>query len=68
MQKSYKIEIGITPNYNENKYKPYYWVLFACSDSACCNECFGWAESPKKAWEEAYNFYLSFKQKSTFQK
>ena len=60
LQKNYKIEVGITPNYKDNKYKPYYWVLFAYSGE-WCNECFGWAESPEKAWEEAYNFYLSFK-------
>lgn len=68
MQKEYKIEIGVTPNYKDNKYKPYYWVLFASSGGEWCNECFGWAEFPGKAWEEAYNFYLSFKQKPTFHK
>ena len=64
MEKHYKIEIGITPSYKDNKYKPYYWVLFAYNNE-WYNECFGWSVSPQKAWEEAYDFYLSFKQKIT---
>ncbi|MFV5171084.1 MULTISPECIES: hypothetical protein [Bacillus cereus group] len=60
MQKIYKIEVSITPNHKDNKYKPYYWVLFVYSGE-WCNECLGWAESPQKAWEEAYNFYVTFK-------
>jgi hypothetical protein len=59
---NYKIEIGITPNYKDNKHKPYYWVLFVFNDGEWCNECFGWSESPEKAWTEAFNFYVSFKQ------
>lgn len=60
LQKVFKIEVSVTPNYNDNKYKPYHWVLLGYN-SEWCNECFGWAESPTKAWEEAYTFYITFK-------
>lgn len=60
IDKDYKIVVGITPNYKDNRHKPYYWALFVNSGE-WCNECLGWEESPEKAWKEAYNFYLSFK-------
>jgi hypothetical protein len=60
MDKEYKIEVGMTPHTHDDKYKPYYWVLLACSkDGAWCNEGFGWADSPPNAWLEAYEFYKS---------
>jgi len=60
LEKDYKIEIGITPSYKDNKTQPYYWVLFAYH-GAWCNVAAGWAETPEKAWGEAYTFYSRFK-------
>lgn len=60
MNSNYKIEIGLTPNYEDNRYKPYHWVIFSLNDSDWCNVNFGWSESQEKAWQEAYDFYLNF--------
>jgi hypothetical protein len=63
---NYKIEVGITPNYRDNKFKPYYWVLLSSNDGdeKWYNSCFGWAETPEEAWMEAFKFYTSFKKPS----
>lgn len=61
MDNIYKIDVNITPNYIENKYKPYSWVLLKYEDGEWINQCFGWEESPEKSWSEAYKFYLTFK-------
>jgi len=60
MGKDYKIEVYVTPSYEDNKNKPYNWILFAYH-GAWCNEGSGWAETPGKAWDEAYAFYSRFK-------
>jgi len=28
----YKIEVGVTPHFHDNKMQPYYWTLFAYGD------------------------------------
>ncbi len=61
MDKEYKIEVSLTPNYQDNKFKPYHWTLFIYDGNDWCNEGFGWTENPELAWEEAYNFYINFK-------
>lgn len=61
VKKTYKIDVRVTPNYAENKHKPYFWAVLATTDGEWCNECSGWAETPEKAWNEAYGFYSTFK-------
>lgn len=56
----YKIEIGITPHYHDNKHKPYYWIILGFYND-WCNEGFGWAETPEKAWKEAEEYFKSYK-------
>lgn len=58
-----KIEVLMTPQYHDNKYKPYFWAIMKLSstsgeyyNSGLC----GWAETPADAWKEAYQDYLRF--------
>lgn len=60
MGQDYKIEVGVTPNYHDNKHQPYYWTLF-CYYDVWCNEGFGWAKTPEDAWKEVYGFYTRYK-------
>jgi len=60
LDQSYKIEIGVTPHYHDNKLQPYHWTLFAYYDT-WCNEGSGWANTPTEAWNEAYNFFVRYK-------
>jgi hypothetical protein len=56
----YRIEVWVTPNENENPKQPYFWILYEyCGE--WCNENAGWAETPEKAWGEAYSFYERYK-------
>ena len=57
----YKIGVYMTPSYHDNKYKPHFWILFKWCGDDWCNDGCGWAETPEKAWEEAYDFYTKFK-------
>lgn len=61
MKKTYKIDVSVTPNYADNKHKPYSWVLLKYSNCAWINQCFGWEATPEAAWAEAYEFYTTFK-------
>jgi hypothetical protein len=62
MKKFYRIEVGVTPSPENNKHQPYYWVLWSSTgNSEWCNDFFGWAVSPEKAWEEAYDIYKTYK-------
>jgi hypothetical protein len=66
LDKNYKMEISISPNYKDNKYKPYYWVLYVLNNDTWCNEGFGWSYTPVTAWEDGYKFYTSFKCSGSF--
>lgn len=61
----YKFDISATPNYHDNKHKPYWWCLLGCTEGSdvWCNEGFGWAETSEKAFTEANEFYNNFKKK-----
>ena len=56
MNEEYKIEIGITPHYHDNKFKPFYWTLLAYRNGWSNDGC-GWATTQEEAWKEAYRFY-----------
>lgn len=61
VKRDYKIDVRMTPNYEDNKHKPYFWAVLSSTDGEWANECSGWAETPEKAWEEAHDFYSTFK-------
>ena len=58
----YKIEIGLRPHYHDNEKEPYFWCLLTwnVTHKEWYNNGFGWAESPEKAWEQAYIFYKKY--------
>lgn len=59
LESKYKIEVIVSAD-ESNRHKPYCWGLFHFSGE-WCNEGGGWAETPHKAWDEAFDFYVKFK-------
>jgi len=61
LHRDYKIEIGLTPHFHNNKNFPYYWTIF-CFYDTWCNEGTGWAKTPTEAWNAAMKYYKDFKE------
>lgn len=58
----YSIEVVLLESKEDNKHKPYFWVLYKIQENGIkTNDGSGWAETPEKAWQEAYDFYTAFK-------
>jgi len=48
LHRDYKIEVGLSPHFHNNKNSPYYWTIF-CFYDTWCNEGTGWAKTPTEA-------------------
>ena len=57
MDNELDIKVGMTPHTQDNHNKPYSWVLLRWYKTAWCNVGFGWAKTPKEAWEDANRHY-----------
>jgi hypothetical protein len=51
------IEVIMNPHTWDNKYKPYFWCIFAIREDCRTNEGCGWAKTPELAWQEAFDYY-----------
>lgn len=52
MEKEYSINVCMTPSYQTNSEKPYFWVIF--EETVGVNTgCSGWAKTPELAWKDA---------------
>ncbi|RKI41921.1 hypothetical protein D7V86_08175 [bacterium D16-51] len=54
---SYLIEVYLTSEKSQNKNLPFFWCILKCENGNYSNEGSGWAETPKMAYQEAYNYY-----------
>lgn len=61
MKFAYKIEVSVSAKSENNLQKPYYWILWSNTGNDWCNDCCGWAATPEIAWNDALDFYRSFK-------
>jgi len=57
MDNELHIEVSMTPHPWDNPSKPFSWVLLRWYKTAWCNVGFGWAKTPKEAWEDANRHY-----------
>lgn len=62
MNSKYKIEVDMTPHYQDSKNKPYYWAVFNFDDYNIkwLNIGEGKAITPDEAWKEAQEFYYDY--------
>ena len=63
MEKIYKIGITLSKNKDDNQSQPYHWLLISYENDYQ-NEASGWAITPDKAWNEAYNYFVMYKNKT----
>lgn len=59
MEKTYQIEVCMTPAYRDHAAKPYHWVIYSY-EKEWQNECAGWAKSGEEAWTEAHDFFQNY--------
>ena len=53
----YKIEVTITPDYNNSPICPYFWCILGRNGGDWHNCGHGWAKSPREAWRQACEYY-----------
>lgn len=55
----YKIEISMTPRFNDGVRAPYFWCILGRKDgeNAWFNCGHGWAANHQDAWNHAYAYY-----------
>jgi hypothetical protein len=58
MEYEYKIEIIMTPHFEDNPLNPFFWAILQYSGSNWINTGYsGWAKTTLEAWEVAVSEY-----------